>query len=72
MAGLNMNLNQEAKNLIAITALVGSVALVLNDVALDGSDSNLLSLSFGLFIVSIVFWLWMRRDAQMEQSDEAR
>ena len=31
-----MNLSQETKNLIAMTALVGAVALALNDVALDG------------------------------------
>ena len=66
-----MNLSQEAKNVIAMTALVGAVALALNDVALDGSDRNLLSWSVGLFFVSIFFWLWMRRDALAEQRDEA-
>ena len=44
-----MNLSQETKNLIAMTALVGAVALALNDVALDGNDRNLLSWSVGLF-----------------------
>ena len=66
-----MNLSQETKNLIAMTALVGAVALALNDVALDGNDRNLLSWSVGLFFVSIFFWLWMRRDALAEQRDEA-
>lgn len=66
-----MNLSQEAKNLIAMTALVGAMALALNDVALDGNDRNLLSWSVGLFFVSIFFWLWMRRDALAAQRDEA-
>lgn len=66
-----MNLSQETKNLIAMTALVGAMALALNDVALDGNDRNLLSWSVGLFFVSIFFWLWMRRDALAEQRDEA-
>ncbi|MCY4538229.1 MAG: hypothetical protein OXE52_08360 [Chloroflexi bacterium] len=66
-----MNLSQEAKNLIAMTALVGAVALALNDVALGGDDRSLLSWSVGLFFVSIFFWLWMRRDALAEQRDEA-
>ncbi len=71
VARMIMNLSQEAKNLIAMTALVGAVALALNDVALDGNDRNLLSWSVGLFFVSIFFWLWMRRDALAEQRDEA-
>ncbi len=71
VAGMIMNLSQEAKNLIAMTALVGAVALALNDVALDGENRNLLSWSVGLFFVSIFFWLWMRRDALAEQRDEA-
>ncbi|MCY4017971.1 MAG: hypothetical protein OXG39_01050 [Chloroflexi bacterium] len=66
-----MNLSQEAKNLIAMTALVGAVALALNNVALDGNDRNLLSWSVGLFFVSVFFWLWMRRDALAEQREEA-
>ena len=66
-----MNLSQEAKNLIAMTALVGAVALALNDVALDGDNRNLLAWSLGLLFVSVFFWLWMRRDALAEKRGEA-
>ena len=66
-----MNLNQEAKNLIAIMALVGALALVLNDFALEGDGRDLLSWSFGLLLVSIFFWIWMRRDALADNRDQA-
>lgn len=66
-----MNLNQEAKNLIAMTALVGAVALVLNDVALDGGDRNLLPWSVFLLFVSIFFWLWMRRDEEIKAAEDS-
>lgn len=58
-----MNLSQDAKNLIAMSALVGAIALAVNDVALAGADRSLLVWSLGLLILSIVVWLWMRRDA---------
>ena len=58
-----MKLSQDAKNLIAMSALVGAIALAVNDVALAGADRSLLVWSLGLLILSIVVWLWMRRDA---------
>lgn len=58
-----MNLSQDAKNLIAMSALVGAIALAVNDVALAGADRSLLVWSLGLLILSIFVWLWMRRDA---------
>ena len=66
-----MKLSQEAKNMIAMIALVAAVALALNDVAVAGGDRNFLSWSVGLFVVSIFFWLWMRRDALADKRTDA-
>ena len=67
----NMKLNQDAKNMIAIFALVGALALVLNDVAMAGGGRNLLPWSAGLLLVSVFFWIWMRRDALADNRDDA-
>ena len=66
-----MKLSQEAKNMIAMIALVAAVALALNDVAVAGGDRNFLPWSVGLFVVSIFFWLWMRRDALADKRTDA-
>lgn len=57
--------------MIAIMALVGALALLLNDVALASGGRNLLPWSAGLLLVSIFFWIWMRRDALADKRDEA-
>ena len=57
--------------MIAIVALVGALALVLNDVALAGGGRNLLPWSMGLLLVSIFFWIWMRRDASADRRHRA-
>ena len=66
-----MRLNMEAKNLLAVTALVTALALLLNDAALGGGDRDMLSWSLGLFIVAIAIWIWMRRDMSVDVSDDA-
>ena len=66
-----MKLNLEAKNLLAITALVGSLALLLNHAAMGGGDRDMLSWSLGLFIVAIAIWIWMRRDMTLDGGDDA-
>ena len=65
-----MKLNLEAKNLLAITALVGSLALLLNHAAMGGGDRDMLSWSLGLFIVAIAIWIWMRRDMTLDGRDD--
>lgn len=67
----NMKLNQEAKNMIAIMALVGALALLLNDVALAGGGRNMLPWSVGLALASILFWIWMRRDDLADRREAA-
>ena len=67
----NMNLNQEAKNMIAIMALVGALALLLNDVALASGGRDMLPWSLGLLLASVFFWIWMRRDALADKREDA-
>ncbi len=57
--------------MIAIMALVGALALLLNDVALAGGGRNMLPWSVGLLLASIVFWIWMRRDELADKREGA-
>ncbi len=57
--------------MIAILALVAALVLTVNDVALAGGGRHLLPWSAGLLLVSIFFWIWMRRDALAEKRDDA-
>ena len=50
-----MKLNQEAKNMIAILALVAALVLTVNDVALAGGGRHLLPWSAGLLLVFDLF-----------------
>ena len=59
-----MNLNQEAKSVIAVTAAVCALILALNDVALAAGGRDMLPWSLGLLLAAIFFWVWMRRDAR--------
>ena len=70
LAENTMRLNQEAKNLLSVMALVAALALTLNDAAAGGDDRNMLSWSLALFGVAILLWLWVRRDAT-KAHDEA-
>ena len=66
-----MKLNMEAKNLLAITALMASLALLLNHAATGGGDRDMLSWSLALFVVAIVIWVWMRRDLSPSAPQDA-
>ena len=66
-----MKLNMEAKNLLAITALMASLALLLNHAATGGGDRDMLSWSLALFVVAIVIWVWMRRDLSANAPQDA-
>ena len=67
----SMKLDQDAKSMIAVMALVGAIALALNAVVLPGGDRDMFSWSVGFLAVAILFWIWMRRDALAEKSADA-
>jgi len=66
-----MKLNQEAKNMIAIMALVGAIILALNAVIAPAGGRDMISWSVGILAVAILFWIWIRRDALAERSADS-
>ena len=66
-----MNLNQNAKSMVATIALVGAIIVALNAVVLPAGGRDMFPLSLGLLAVAVLFWIWMRRDALAPGSDEA-
>lgn len=66
-----MTLNQNAKNMLAAMALVGAIIVALNGVILPAGGRDMFPLSLGLLAVAILLWIWIRRDAGDQTSDEA-
>ena len=66
-----MNLNQNAKSMIAMVALVGAIIVALNAVIVPAEGRDMFSWSVGLLAVAILFWIWIRRDAMAEGSADA-
>ena len=66
-----MNLNQNAKNMLAVMALVGAIIVALNAVILQADGRDMFPLSLGLLAVAVLFWIWIRREENTEQSDDA-
>lgn len=66
-----MKLNQNAKSMMAMMALVGAVIVALNGVVIPASGRDMFPWSLGLLAAAILFWIWIRRDARAEGSDEA-
>ena len=66
-----MKLNQNAKSLSAMMALVGAVILAVNAVVAPANGRDLFPWSLGLLAVAILFWIWIRRDALAEGRDDA-
>ena len=66
-----MDLNQNAKSMLAVMALVGAVIVALNGVVLPASGRDMFPWSLGLLAVAILFWIWIRRDATAPESDDA-
>ncbi len=66
-----MKLNQEAKSMIAMTALVGAIIVALNEIVLPASDRGMIPWSVGLLAVAVLVWVWMRRDALASKSTKA-
>ncbi|MCY3834731.1 MAG: hypothetical protein OXG85_17095 [Chloroflexi bacterium] len=62
-----MKLNQNAKSMIAIMALVGAIILALNAVVAPNSGRDMISWSIGLLALAILFWIWIRREALVER-----
>jgi len=66
-----MNLNQNAKSMVAAMALVGAIIVAMNAVVLPAGGRDMFPLSLGLLAVAVLFWIWIRRDALAPGSDEA-
>ncbi len=66
-----MKLNQNAKSMLAAMALVGAIIVALNAVVLPAGGRDMFSLSLGLLAVAVLFWIWIRRDAQAPGNDDA-
>lgn len=66
-----MTFNQNAKSMLAVMALVGAVIVALNAVVLPAGGRDMFPLSLGLLAVAILFWIWIRRDANAEASNDA-
>lgn len=66
-----MTFNQNAKNMLAVMALVGAIIVALNAVVLPAGGRDMFPLSLGLLAVAILFWIWIRRDANAVTSDDA-
>ena len=66
-----MKLNENAKSMLAVMALVGAVIVALNAVILPAGGRDMFPLSLGLLAVALLFWIWIRRDTMAETSDEA-
>lgn len=66
-----MRLNQEAKNLIAILALVLAITLALNMVISPLGNRDMWSWTFGLLAMAVVFWIWSRRESEVKRDMEA-
>ncbi len=66
-----MKLNQNAKEMMATMALVGAVIVALNAAIAPENGRDMVPWSLGLLAVAILVWIWMRRDAMAESSDDA-
>ena len=66
-----MKLNQNAKEMLATMALVGAVIVALNAAIAPENGRDMVPWSLGLLAVAILVWIWMRRDAMAESSDDA-
>lgn len=66
-----MKLNQNAKNMLAVMALVGAIIVALNAVVSPAGGRDMFPLSLGLLLLSVLFWIWLRRDENAAPSDDA-
>ena len=66
-----MKLNQDAKSLLAVMALVGAVVLAVNGVVAPAGGREMFPWSLGLLAVALLFWIWLRRDARPEETGDA-
>jgi small subunit ribosomal protein S2 len=66
-----MKFDRETKNMIAIIAFIGAVALAFNYIVVPNTDQSFISWSVGLFVVAVMFWIWIRRDDLAEKRTEA-
>ncbi|MCY3916624.1 MAG: hypothetical protein OXG49_11480 [Chloroflexi bacterium] len=66
-----MKLNQNAKNMLAVMALVGAIIVALNAVIVPAGGRDMFPLSLALLAMAVLFWIWIRRDALAPGSDDA-
>ena len=66
-----MKLSHEAKNMLAVMALVLAIVLALNVAVGAERNRDMFSWTVGLVAVAVLFWIWMRRDALAERDADA-
>lgn len=66
-----MRINQEAKNLLAMMALVLAIAVALNALVSPQGNRDMWSWTISLLAVAIVVWIWSRRDSAVRSEAEA-
>lgn len=66
-----MEFDREAKNMIAIMALVAAIAVGINAVVVNEPNQSFMGWSVGLFVVAILFWIWIRRDDVAANREDA-
>ncbi len=62
-----MKFSQEAKNMLAVMALVLAIVLALNVAILPEGNRDMVSWTVGLLALAIFFWFWSRRDTLAER-----
>ena len=65
-----MRFNQEAKNMLAMMALVLAIALALNALVTPQGNRDMWSWTISLLAVAIVVWIWSRRDSAVRSEME--
>lgn len=66
-----MKFNREAKNLLAMMALVLAIVVALNALVAPAGNRDMWSWTISLLAVAIVVWIWSRRDSAVEREAEA-
>ncbi len=66
-----MRFNQEAKNMLAMMALVLAIALALNALLAPQGNRDMWSWTISLLTVAVVVWIWSRRDSVVRSEAEA-
>ncbi len=66
-----MKFNREAKNMLAVMALVLAIAIALNAALVPDADRDMWSWTISLLAVAVALWIWSRRDSAVARDAEA-